>query len=195
MISRGQPLRVTVAEAELQRKAAISDACTRAAETLYRRRRRRVGRLLPAMVVAREGGAAKENLLACNVGLRASKTRPPLPSLPPFFAQTQSLPTYLISFADSHAIPPLPALRGLEALIVASDGNAAVGLAWLVTSIPERGREREGGREEEGEREIQARFDTLHRSICRDRSFSSQEYWLYTSSPSQYLQRQQCQPS
>ena len=35
---RGQPRRVTVAEAELQGKAAISDACTRAADTLKRRR-------------------------------------------------------------------------------------------------------------------------------------------------------------
>ena len=33
---RGQPRLVAVAEAELQRKAAISDACTRAAETLKR---------------------------------------------------------------------------------------------------------------------------------------------------------------
>ena len=35
---RGQPRRVTVGEAELQRKAAISDARTRAAETLKRRK-------------------------------------------------------------------------------------------------------------------------------------------------------------
>ena len=35
---RGQPCRVTVAENELQRKAAISDAGTRAADTLNRRR-------------------------------------------------------------------------------------------------------------------------------------------------------------
>ena len=32
--SRGQPRLVTVAEAELQRKAAISDACRRAADTV-----------------------------------------------------------------------------------------------------------------------------------------------------------------
>ena len=66
-----------------------------------------------------ECGAAEENLLACNVGPRASKT--PLHSLS---RPLQSLPTYLISLVDSHALPPP---RGLEALIVASDGNAAVG--------------------------------------------------------------------
>ena len=38
---RGQPCRVTVAEAKLQRKAATSDACTRAAETLKRHREER----------------------------------------------------------------------------------------------------------------------------------------------------------
>ena len=35
---RGQPRQVTVANAELQWKAAISNACIRAAETLKRRR-------------------------------------------------------------------------------------------------------------------------------------------------------------
>ena len=46
-------------------------------------------------------------------------------SPPPFSARTpQSLPTYLISLVDSHA---LPQPRGLEVLIVASDGNATVG--------------------------------------------------------------------
>ena len=38
---RGQPRRVTVAEAELQRKAAISDARKRAAGTMKRRREER----------------------------------------------------------------------------------------------------------------------------------------------------------
>ena len=38
---RGQPRRVTVAEAELQRKAAISDARRRAADTMKRRREER----------------------------------------------------------------------------------------------------------------------------------------------------------
>ena len=38
---RGQPHRVTVAEAELQRKAAISDACKGAAHTMKRRREER----------------------------------------------------------------------------------------------------------------------------------------------------------
>ena len=37
---RGQPRRVTVAEAELQRKAAISDARRRAADTMKRRRKK-----------------------------------------------------------------------------------------------------------------------------------------------------------
>ena len=39
--SRGQPRLVTVAEAELQRKAAISDACRRAADTMKRHREKR----------------------------------------------------------------------------------------------------------------------------------------------------------
>ena len=38
---RGQPRRVTVAEAGLQRKDAISDACRRAADTMKRRREER----------------------------------------------------------------------------------------------------------------------------------------------------------
>ena len=38
---RGQPRRVTVAEAELQRKAAISDARRRAADTMKRRQEER----------------------------------------------------------------------------------------------------------------------------------------------------------
>ena len=39
--SRGQPRRVTVAEAELQQKEAISDARRRAADTMKRRREER----------------------------------------------------------------------------------------------------------------------------------------------------------
>ena len=42
---RGQPRRIIVAEAELQRKVAISDASRRAADTMKRRRDSRPGRI------------------------------------------------------------------------------------------------------------------------------------------------------